>query len=336
MEKRGFKEGVELRTSSVPPPFGTLDADYLNDRQQVTKTVGSMSRDRQVDQKRWSYYLNHETTFTSGFYLRTDIRRVSDPWYFRDFSSSNYYLNNYSATGVNPFRRIAFLADESLGSLNSTVRLTKNWSRIHLTALASYTDDFSAPTNDGTLQLYPAVNLTGFRQPLFGSPLQLEFGAAYYNFYRREGQKGQLWDLNPTLYLPVRLGPYLQATPWVGFRGSIWDRTDSEASTEDRYVTREIFPAGGTLSSEISRVFAVGVGSAVWKRSGIRSDRISTTRTFPKSFRITFRTSRGDRGSEHSDLGTHQHARFPNEGSGWKCQLPPDDAPPAGSELRRH
>ena len=260
MEQRGFKEGVEFRYFLSPSSFGTLYADYLNDRKQVTETVGSISRDWQEDQKRWSFYLNHETTFASGFNLRTDIHRVSDPWYFRDFSSYNYYLNNYSQTGEKPFQRISFLADESLGSLNSTVRLTNNWSVYNLSALASYTDDFSAPTNDGTLQVYPVVSLTGFRQPLFGSPLQFEFGATYVNFYRHEGQKGQLWELNPTMYLPVRLGPYLQATPWVGFRGSIWERTDSEAPTDDRYVTREIFPAGGTLSSEISRVFTVGSG----------------------------------------------------------------------------
>ncbi|MDP1992229.1 MAG: LPS assembly protein LptD [Syntrophales bacterium] len=260
MEKRGFKEGVELRYFLNPSSFGTLYADFINDRKQVTETIGSMSRDWQEDQKRWSFYLNHETTFTSGFNIRSDIYRVSDPWYFRDFSSYNYYLSNYSQTAEKPFQRISFLGDESLGSLNSTIRLTKDWSVYNLSAVASYTDDFSSPTNDGTLQAYPAVNLTGFRQPLFGSPLQLDFGATYVNFYRREGQKGQLWELNPTMYLPVRFGPYLQATPWAGFRGTIWDRTDSETDTEDKDGTREVFPVGGTLSTEVSRVFTVGSG----------------------------------------------------------------------------
>ncbi len=117
MEKRGFKEGVEFRYFLSPASFGTFYADFINDRKQVTETVGSMSRDWQEDQKRWSFYLNHETTFASGFNLRSDIRRVSDPWYFRDFSSYNYYLNNYSQTGEKPFQRISFLGDESLGSL---------------------------------------------------------------------------------------------------------------------------------------------------------------------------------------------------------------------------
>jgi len=260
LEKRGFKEGVEFRYFLNPSSFGTLYADFINDRKQVTETINSISRDWQEDQKRWSFYLNHETTFASGLNLRSDIKRVSDPWYFRDFSAYNYYLNNYTQSGETRFQRISFLGDETLGSLNSTVRLTKDWSVYNLSAVASYTDDFSSPTNDGTLQAYPWVNLTGVRQPLFGSPLQLDFGAAYVHFYRSEGQKGHLWELNPTMYLPIKLGPYLQATPWAGFRGSIWDRTDSETDTEDKYGTREVFPVGGTLSTEISRIFTVGSG----------------------------------------------------------------------------
>jgi len=99
-----------------------------------------MSRDWQEDRNRWSYYLNHETTFASGFSIRSDIRRVSDRWYFRDFSPFNYYLDHHSQSPEERFRRVSFLGDESLGSLNSTVRLTKNWSMYNLTALASYSE----------------------------------------------------------------------------------------------------------------------------------------------------------------------------------------------------
>ncbi len=260
MEKRGFKEGMEFRYFLSPSSFGTLYADFINDRKRVTETIGPMNRDWQEDQKRWSFYLNHETTFAYGFNIRSDIYRVSDAWYFRDFSSSNYYLSHYSQSGENRFQRIPFLGDESLGSLTSTVRLTKDWSVYNLSAVASYTDDFLSPTNDGTLQAYPVVNLTGIQQPLFGSPLQLDFAAAYVNFYRREGQKGHLWVLNPTISLPTKLGPYIRATPWAGFRESIWDRTDSGTDTEDKYGTREVFPVGGNFSTEISRVFTLGSG----------------------------------------------------------------------------
>ncbi|MEW6335411.1 MAG: LPS assembly protein LptD [Thermodesulfobacteriota bacterium] len=264
MEKRGYKQGLEFRYTSSPETFGTLYVDYMSDRKRIKETVGSMSRDWQEDQDRWSLYLNHETTFGSGFSLRSDIRQVSDPWYFRDFSTHNYYLSNYSPSGQGRFQRISFLGNESLGSLNSTVRLTKNWSMYNLTALASHTDDFTSQNNNAsTLQAYPAVNLTGFRQPLFKSPLQLEFNSAYVHFYRREGQKGHLWDLNPTLFLPFSLGPYAQVTTQAGYRGSAWERSDSGTDTGDRRGYRHVFPFGASVSTEIDRVFEVGGAGTV-------------------------------------------------------------------------
>ncbi len=272
LEKRGFKEGVEFRYFPTPETFGTFYGDFINDRKHITETAGTMSRDWQDDRNRWSYYLNHESTFTSGFSIRSDIRRVSDHWYFRDFSSYNYYLDHYLQTGEERFQRVSFRGDESLGSLDSAVRLTKDWSLYNLTALARYTDDFSTASNDATLQKYPEVTLTGFRRPLAGSPLQLEFTAGYDYFYRGEGQKGHLGEIAPTVYLPMNLGPYVQMTPQAGFRGSIWERSDSATDRERKYGDREVFQLGAALSTEINRVYDFGGGGVEKIRHGIKPE----------------------------------------------------------------
>jgi LPS-assembly protein len=280
MSERGFKEGVEFRYYPSQDTFGTLYFDFLNDTKQVKETVGSISRDWQESQKRWSFYLNHETNFSPTFSIRSDIRRVSDHWYFKDFSGNNYYLNNYAPSSTSPFSRISFVGDESLGSLESTVRLTKNWSLYNLTAVARYTDDLSSQPNDATLQKYPEVILTGFRQPLFrGSPLQYNFSATYDNFYRQEGQKGHLWEVAPTFYWPLKWGPYLQATPQVGFTGSLWERTDN-LEGRDKNGDREVFQTGATLSSEVSRVFNVNAFGIDKIQHAIRPE-------------VTYTTSRG-------------------------------------------
>ncbi|MDA8123915.1 MAG: LPS assembly protein LptD [Deltaproteobacteria bacterium] len=258
MSERGFKEGVELRYALGADSFGTLYGDFLNDRKQVTETVGGISRNWQDDRRRWSYYLNHETTFSPGFTLRSDLRKVSDPWYFRDFSAFNYYLDNYSTTGEDRYRRVPFLANETLGSLDSTVRLTKDWSLYNLTALVRYTDDFSSNSNDATLQKYPEVTITGFRQPVLGERLQMDFTGGYTHWYRGEGQKGHIGEISPTFYLPMKLGPYLQLTPQAGFQGDLWERSDSLADSGDKRGDRKIFRFGSTASTEISRVFEVG------------------------------------------------------------------------------
>ena len=272
MSLRGFKEGVEFRYHPSAETSGTFYADFINDRKSIKETVGSISRDWQESQNRGSFYLNHETTFSSGFAVRSDIFRVSDHWYFKDFSSSNYYLDNYSERGTDRFKRITFLGDESLGSLDSTVRLTKNWSQYNLTAVARYTDDLSLQTNDATLQKYPEVILTGFRQSLSGTPLQYDFTATYDNFFRQKGQKGHLWEVNPNVYLPLKLGSSFQVTPQAGFRGNVWDRSDSVADTGDKYGDREVFTLGTTLSTEVYRVFDVKGAEVEKIRHSIQPD----------------------------------------------------------------
>lgn len=272
MEKRGFKEGVEFRYVAGLDSFGVFYGDFINDRKRITEGTGTLGRDWQDDRSRWSYYLNHETSLANGFGLRSDIRRVSDRWYFKDFSSFNYYLDHYAPGGEGRFSRVSFLGDDSLGSLDSTVRLTKEWSLYNLTALARYTDDFSSPDNSGTLQKYPEAILTGFRRPLFDSPLQLEFTAGYDHFFRQEGQKGHLWQISPTLFLPFGLGPYARITPQVGFRGDRWERSDSVNDAGEKQGGRELFTMGTTVSTEVHRIFDVKRGGMEKIRHAIRPE----------------------------------------------------------------
>ncbi|MBW2544372.1 MAG: LPS-assembly protein LptD, partial [Deltaproteobacteria bacterium] len=105
MDKRGFQEGVEFRYLIGKDSHGTLYGDYLNDTMDVSESEGAavLHRDWKENNKRWSYYLDHETTFSPGFYLKTDIKRVSDRWYFRDFDSYNYYMAHYRENDTRTF-----------------------------------------------------------------------------------------------------------------------------------------------------------------------------------------------------------------------------------------
>lgn len=272
LEKRGFKEGLEVRYFTSPETFGVFYGDFIYDHKRVRENVGTMSRDWDDDRSRWSYYFNHETSFGDGFGLRTDIRRVSDHWYFRDFSSFNYYRDHYSPSGEERFRRVSFFGDESLAALDSTVRLTKDWSLYNLTALARYTDDFTSTDNRSTLQKYPEAVLKGFRQPLFNSPLQLEFDAGYGHFYREEGQRGHLWEISPTLYLPYKLGSRVQMVSQAGVQWSAWERSDSAEGSGDKRGDREIFTVGATLSTDFFRVYDVQGENVEKIRHGIRPE----------------------------------------------------------------
>ncbi|OPY92553.1 MAG: LPS-assembly protein LptD precursor [Syntrophaceae bacterium PtaU1.Bin231] len=273
MEKRGFKEGMEFRYAASEKSFGTFYADYLKDRKQFDDPDDDIRPDWQGGENRWSLYWNHQTTFPDNSYLRADIRKVSDRWYFRDFTGWNYYLDHYATDDRRKFDRVSFLGDETLASLDSTVRFVRNWDFYNLTVLGQFTDNFATLNNDATLQRYPEITLTGTKRPIFGGPAYLEFTTAYDYFYRTEGQKGHFYDLQPIVSLPLTFGDYAQFTPQFLLKGSGWSR-DDQASVAglSRQGDRALYSLGATLSSEVHRIFSVG-GKTVDKiRHGIRPE----------------------------------------------------------------
>lgn len=273
MDKRGLKEGVEFRYFISKDSFGTFYADYLKDEKTGTMTEdGGLSRNWREKQERWSYYLNHETTFSPGFYFRTDIKKVSDNWYFKDFSDYNYYLANYSENEKRRFGEVSFLGDESITSLDSKARLVKEWGLFNLTTIVQYTDNFGSYNNDSTLQKYPEITLTGVIQPVFNTPLNFELDSSYDHYYRTTGDKGDIYDIHPTFSLPLSFGGYLQFTPEIGLRETFWSGSGLQGSSKEEHGSREIYNAGAELSTEVHRIFDIG-GETVDKiRHGIKPE----------------------------------------------------------------
>ncbi len=256
IEKRGFKEGAEFRYFAGSKSFGTLYGDYMEDNKHVTETIGNtLSRDWQDMHKRWSFMANHQTNFDSQFYVRTDLRRVSDAWYFRDFNAHNYYLTHYAGSEEDPFRKIPFQGNESLRFLESSARVFKGWNNYNVMARVSSMDDFAVSNNDRTMQQYPEIVLTGIKQPLFSTPVYFEFAGHYDYFYRGEGSRGHYVDLSPTISLPFNISSYAKITPQLTVREIYWNREDNAADSENRSGSRTIYNAGLTVSSRLSRVF---------------------------------------------------------------------------------
>ena len=272
MSERGFQEGAEFRYAKSQNSFGTLYGDFLYDQKKITETVGNLSRDWQTEQKRWSLYMNHETRFDSSSYVRADIAKVSDSFYFKDFSSHNYFLANYTRDTTQRYKKISFLGDESLNYLDSTVRVNKAWQNYNLTTLVKSTQDLTAANNDATLQKYPEITLSGMKQSLFGTPVQYELSGIYDYFYRGEGQKGHLLDAFPALSMSLPFRDYLLVTPFAGVRSVTWKRDDvlNDGLTKNSHL--ENYAAGATMTGEMQRIFQVNGRSVEKIRHAIRPE----------------------------------------------------------------
>lgn len=262
IEKRGLKEGVEFRyyAGENSNSFGTFYGDYLDDKKYNSDTTAINAGTNAQDlNKRWSYYWNHQTNFSSQSHVRTDLRRVSDHWYLKDFTAHNYYLDHYSQTEQDPFRKVPFYADESLASLESTVRFYKGWSNYNLTALMSSTDNLSMTNNDSTLQKYPEINFTAVKQQFMKSPLYYEFTAVYDYFYRGQGQKGHFAEITPSFTLPFNISRYAKVIPKITFRETYWSRDDDQATGDNKSGTRSVYDFSVAATSQVSRIFNVKV-----------------------------------------------------------------------------
>ncbi len=261
MTERGYKQGMEYRYSFSKDTFGTAYADYIRDNKSETETVDALSRNWQESRNRWSYYLNHETDFSPGTYIRTDMAKVSDHFYFRDFSDFNYYLQNYTQNPNRRFERISFLGNQTLTSLDSKARVVKTEGYFNFTGLGQYTDDLRFNSNDATLQRYPELVLSAIRQPVFNTGLNFEMASQYDYFYRKTGDKGHFGDLSPILSRPVSFGDYLQITPFAGLKGTFWD----SSGTTDRSDNRKMVLFGTTASTEVFSVYNLKPGEGVEK-----------------------------------------------------------------------
>jgi len=161
MSKRGFQEGVEFRYATEKS-HGTLYAEYLRDQNEEHERDGDLVRNWN-GRDRWAIYVNQEKTFGEDVYLRADIAHVSDSFYFKDFTSYNYFLANYREKHPLPFQQIDFYGNESLSFLDSSIRMAKNWQDYQLSVLAKNTQDLTKDTDKSTLQKYPEVTLTGVK-----------------------------------------------------------------------------------------------------------------------------------------------------------------------------
>ncbi len=264
LEKSGVKVGLEHRYLLGDASFGGFYADYLDDGRTVVETRGAISRNWPQGAPRWSLYWQHETIFSPSSYLRLDLYRLSDIWYFRDFSAANYYLDNYAARSDDRFKRVSFIGDESLTTLTSTARLVWKYDFYYFNLLMKQTEDLIRQNNDATWQKYPEITFGGTRRTLFDGPLQYEWGGLLSYNHRELGHKGYLADLAPTIYLPLNLGGILSVLPQATLQGTYWSRDDSPASGNSRAEGRFIYNLALNLSTDFHRVFNIA-GSRVEK-----------------------------------------------------------------------
>jgi len=240
---RGFKGGAEYRYAWSTQAKGQIRGFYIWDE----RYDKSLWWDEREDKSRWSIFVEHDQSFSKGYYLKADVNWVSDKDYPVDFPSD--------------IPRETRIDASSLNQLESTVTVGKNWEWGALETDAYYFRNLMVKYNSATMQMLPQMSFSLYQNRFLETPLFYEMEAQGTNFWReelpaapgaREILRGGRIDLYPRVSVPLKPLDIVRFEPWIGYRETIY--FDPTGQFDD-VTSREIYDVGASLATTFSRVF---------------------------------------------------------------------------------
>ncbi len=233
--RRGYQQGLEYRYALTESAYGTYYFEYVKDPKEIDLDVKSRGGFPRTQENRWWLKLDNWATLPFGVATVVDINRVSDNYYLEDFAEDT--------------------DDKDLNYLKSTVSFTKDWGIYNLVTDFRHFQNLDAPRDDNsrTLQQLPQITFSRSDQAIFKTPFYLQMESSGVNYWRAEGDTGQVVDISPKLSLPLKPLRFIQFTPYITFKETAW-RVRPENEDKER-GHRETYEYGGILSTELYRVF---------------------------------------------------------------------------------
>lgn len=241
---------------------GNLNASYFNEvfssagqRGQVNPEV----QDRSVPTSRWNVVADHRQELPwQGAVGYADAFLVSDDSFLRDIN-----LLTVDRT-VGDFNRTRRYTDSRVG-------LVQDLDRTQIRLEADYYQAFTQ-AQDLTLQRVPELRLVDQRE--LGGLVRTSVDFSASSWVREDGIDGFRVDVWPRLTVPIRTGLPMHASAFVGVRETAYalneqrmrgglnpDSTATWVLDLPAQSSREMVELGGTVGTELARVYDVGRGS---------------------------------------------------------------------------
>lgn len=219
------------------------------------------------DDGRGTGSLKHQWEITPSLTMKADVNIVSDDRYFREYADR--------------------LHDRSLQRAESNVSLIRRWDSWNFVANTFWYQDLTT-SRPVELHRLPELRLKGVRQPVPGASwLLYETDASFVNFVRDVGSDGRRLDLHPRVFLPLSLGGVVSVTPFVGARGTYYDkrvvgrrvtREGIEVElTEDASRIRAQGEIGADIEAQAARVYDVGGVAGIDRLQHLVEPRLNIT-----------------------------------------------------------
>jgi LPS-assembly protein len=193
-----------------------FDYRYLRSQESSGQVKGYLIYDTQKDWVRGDLTVKQQEFFSPSLALTADLHLSLDRDFYRDYGEVN--------------------GDYNRQLLDSTIFLTKNWSRSSLAVEGRFVDDLDSTTNRDTMQKLPAITFTHTRSPIGTTPFYFGLDSSFVDFYRNEGVRGQRLDLHPTVAFYRTLSPGIDVSVWGGYRQRLYNAYGSGAAGGDTNI----------------------------------------------------------------------------------------------------
>ncbi len=256
-ELRGIGEGPDFNYNLGTLGVGTLRTYYTHDQQPGVDPITGLP----IPSERYRLYFSYDAAWQTNLTVKSQVGYQSDPYIVRDFFESQY------ARDIQP---------------NTFVDAEKTWRNWSLDGVVQP----RVNAFDETIERLPEIQLSGFRQQIFDTPLYYESQSSvgYYRHLFSDTNMVQT-NVSPTFFppgnfsagradtfhqitMPQTFFGWLNVTPRVGGRFTYYSTaTGSGATTTNE--DREVFNTGAEVSFKASRVWQ-GAESEFWDVEGLR------------------------------------------------------------------
>jgi len=191
-------------------------------------------------ENRWRWYLSqeHKEIFSPDANLRMTV----------SLSSDSNFLSDYGEK-VGDYNR------QSSDTIINTLNIWKNYA---LTSHLRYSDNLYISDNSATIQALPSLGGAAVRQPLFSTPLYVDFDGTVENLYRETAPSGQRLHMFPRITMYPYKSSVLQTELFAGLhvRGYA---TENRDSSKNPASTADLLPeAGARMSTSLTRIYDAG------------------------------------------------------------------------------
>ena len=250
-EKRGVGAGPDVNLHLGRWGESVFKYYYVHDRE-PNQSTNNLPLFGNIPENRQRFYFTYQATPFTNLNVKALVNYQSDPLVLHDFSEGAYSLNPQPNTFV------------------EANRYWDNWSLdAETTPRINYFFD--------QIERLPDVKLTGYRQPVFGTPVyyESESSAGYYRKMFADTNSPALLDYSGAradtyhqLLLPWTFFGWLNVTPHAGGRFTYYTEEGGPAGTNGE-TYRKVFDTGVEAAFKVSRLWA-GATNSILDIDGLR------------------------------------------------------------------